>query len=213
MTDFQRQSPVVFTPRALKTEVRNGWPVALEYQNEGDGPYLVDLSHQPRWDVQDSDLMAITPDGLKVPDSPGSCNLSNGILINRMNRTQAAVWHLMAEEIPMPPESAYTDVTEATVFLALLGPNLFKITEKLTALDLHARGNDVPFLLQGPFSHVPCQIVIFSRSTNGHGCLLLTCSRGYGHSMVQGILSAGAEYNLRPAGETRFTNFITSHAD
>jgi hypothetical protein len=34
--------------------VRDNWTVALEYDDEGQGPWLVDLAHKTRWDLQDS---------------------------------------------------------------------------------------------------------------------------------------------------------------
>jgi hypothetical protein len=65
-----------------------------------------------------------------------------------------------------------------------------------------------PFLLQGPFCHVPCQIVTLEKQADGTGGFLLTCSRGYGESMVGAILEGGAEFGLRPAGEKRFDKWM-----
>jgi glycine cleavage system aminomethyltransferase T len=108
----------------------------------------------------------------------------------------------------MPDFSGYTDVTESTVFLAIFGPEVFLIAEKLTSLDFMDPGKKAPFLLQGPFCHVPCQIVTLDKSADGNGGFLLTCSRGYGDSMVHAVLEAGAESGLRPAGENRFNSWI-----
>ena len=108
----------------------------------------------------------------------------------------------------MPDFSGYTDVTESTVFLALFGPKVFFIAEKLTSLDFMDPAKKAPFLLQGPFCHVPCQIVTLDKSADGNGGFLLTCSRGYGDSMVHAVLEAGAEFGLRPAGENRFSSWI-----
>jgi glycine cleavage system aminomethyltransferase T len=94
------------------------------------------------------------------------------------------------------------------VFLALFGPNAFLVAEKLTNLDFMDPTKEAPFLLQGPFCHVPCQIVILGKSSDGSGGFLLTCSRGYGDSMVGAILKAGSEFGLRPAGENRFEDWI-----
>jgi glycine cleavage system aminomethyltransferase T len=55
---------------------------------------------------------------------------------------------------------------------------------------------------------VPCQIVTLEKTADGSGGFLLTCSRGYGDSMVGAIMEAGAEFGLRPAGENRFNNWI-----
>ena len=211
MMTITRRSPVTFDAQAIETDSRDSWRVALKYADEGDGPYLVDLSHKTRWDVQDRALDRFRPAGVKIPPMPGECTFTDNILVNRMNKTQASVWHLGDTATPMPDEAAYTDVTEGVVHLALFGLNVFFITEKLTALDMLDPQKKPPFLLQGPLAHVPCQIVILQRNNRADGCILFTCSRGYGQSMTHAVLSAGADYDLRPAGEKRFfTSFIQS---
>jgi hypothetical protein len=209
MLEIKRPSPVRFNAKSVRTENRDNWTVVLEYDNEGSGPYVVDLSHMPRWDVQDSALDAIAPEGLTIPEVPGSCILENGILINRMNRTQAAVWHLLPQSADMPGESPYTDVSEATLFLAVIGEKAFAIAEKLSALDFNDPLKDAPFLLQGPFSHVPCQLVALSRDADNSG-FLFTCSRGYAQDMIHAVMDAGAEFDLRAAGEDRFKDWVAA---
>jgi glycine cleavage system aminomethyltransferase T len=147
-----------------------------------------------------------------VPETPGTCRLQGGILINRMNRTQAAIWHLWDAAPDLPAESGYTDVSDATICLALFGPNALAVVEKLCALDFLDPAKQAPFLLQGPFSHVPCQLVLMERGQGFDGGLLFTCSRGYAHSMVHAILGAGAEFGLKPAGEQRFTDWVEKPA-
>ncbi|MFO7738422.1 MAG: hypothetical protein R6V46_08115, partial [Desulfatiglandaceae bacterium] len=85
MTQILRRSPVSFTIAPARTELRDGWDVILEYESEGNGPYLIDLSHSAKWDVQDIDLSQFRPRGLSIPETPGQCAFQNGILINRMN--------------------------------------------------------------------------------------------------------------------------------
>ena len=209
MDDLNRQSPVDFESSPSNTEDRNHWVVVREYENEGPGPWLVDLGHKTRWDLQDGRLDDWKPAGVPVPSMPGECRLENRILINRMNRTQAAIWHLGNGDAPvLPAEPGYTDLSEASVFLALFGPKVFSIAEKLTALDFGDPNRQTPFLFQGPFSRVPCQIVTMTRAGDGSGGLLLTCSRGYAKDMVHSILTAGTAYGLCPAGENRFTAWL-----
>jgi len=208
MVEISRQSPVRFRVRPLKTANRDNWSVALAYGGEGKGPWLADLSHKARWDLQNSDVGKKRPGGLAVPDTPGACTFDGETLANRMNRTQVSIFHLGAEAPVMPEDSSYTDVTESTLFLALFGPKAFLVAEKLTNLDFLDPSRQAPFLLQGPFCHVPCQIVTLEKSTDGSGGFLLTCSRGYADSMVRAILEAGAEFGLRPAGENRFNTWI-----
>jgi len=207
MENIIRRSPVSFDSRPAKTEMRDNWTVVLEYEAEETGPYLIDLSHRTRWDLQDRDIAKVQPWGIHVPDSPGQCVFENGILINRMNRTQASIWHLSVETPDAPDDPAFTDVTDTTVFLALYGKDIFCIAEKLTSLDFLDPSRKTPFLLQGPFSHVPCQIVTLEKTAERSG-ILITCSRGYARDMIASILEAGKEFGLCPAGENAFTNWF-----
>jgi hypothetical protein len=199
---------VKFAARPLKTEVRDNWTVALAYENEGEGPWLVDLAHKARWDLQDARIGNRKPGDLSVPETPGACTFDGTTLVNRMNRSQASIYHLGAAAPAMPGDTGYTDVSEATLFVALFGPQAFRVAEKLTNLDFLDPARKAPFLLQGPFCHLPCQIVTLQKDAQGSGGFLLTCSRGYGDSMVKALLRAGAAFNLRPAGENRFHSWI-----
>ena len=205
--EIKRLSPVSFPGKPLKTDMREHWTVVLEYEAEGQGPYLFDLSHRARWDLQDADLSSFEPMGVRVPEKPGQSRFENGVLVNRMNRTQASIWHLGAEIPAAPDGKAYTETTDATVFLGLVGQNIYAVAEKLSALDFADPAQSAPFLLQGPFSHVPCQVVTLERTDQRSG-ILLTCSRGYARDMTHAILVAGEEFGLRPAGEAAFMRWI-----
>lgn len=207
MLEIQRVSPVTFKSTALKTEKRDNWDIVLEYAGEGDGPYLVDLSHCPRFDLQDEAIGSYTPLGISIPETPGKSTLKDGTLINRMNGTQASIFCLGSEKISAPPEDRYTDVTECTICVAIIGEKAFSICEKLTALDFMNPEYEAPFLLQGPFSHVPCQITILGKTGPDAG-IILTCSRGYGRDMIHTISGAGKEFGLKPAGEKRVSEWI-----
>ena len=207
MENIIRRSAVSFDATPAKTETRDNWSVVLEYEAQGAGPYVVDLSHKARWDLQDAEIGGVRSLGIQVPGIAGQCAFENGILINRQNRTQASVWHLSGETPALPEDPAFTDVTDSTVFLAVFGQDLFAILEKLTALDFLDPALKTPFLLQGPFSHVPCQIVTLEQTPQRSG-MLMTCSRGYARAMVGALLEAGAEFNLCPAGEQAFSDWL-----
>ena len=130
MENIVRRSPVSFDVRPTKTETRDNWTVALEYDAEESGPYLIDLSHRARWDLQDGEISKMEPWGIHIPGAPGQCVFENGILINRMNRTQASIWHLAGEKPAEPEGPAFTDVTDVTVFLALFGQDVFAIAAR-----------------------------------------------------------------------------------
>ena len=203
-----RRSPVVFDSTPAQIEVRDNWTIFLEYKDSGEGPWVIDLSHRTRWDLQDREIDAIQPWGLNIPAAPGRCSYANGLLINRMNRTQSSLWHLAGDKPASPEGTAYTDLTDATVMLAIVGPNLAPLLEKLTSLDFFSPSNESPFLLQGPLAHVPCQCVMLEKSQNRSG-ILFTCSRGYAQDMVHAVVDAGVEFGLRPAGEKAFHNWLS----
>jgi hypothetical protein len=208
MSQIKRESPVRFGVSPKAAVVRDNWTVALEYDDESRGPWIVDLAHKIRWDLQDGNIGELSACDLAVPPAPGQSVLSGSTLINRMNRIQASIWHLGAETPPLPDGTGYTDTSESTAFVALFGPKVFQLAEKLTNLDFMDPAKAAPFLLQGPFCHVPCQIVTLQKSADGSGGFLLACSRGYSDSMVHAIFEAGAEFDLRPAGENRFNGWI-----
>ena len=207
MERMQRRSPVDFHHLVQRSEERQDWTVVLEYDQEGQGPWIMDLSHLPRWDVQDRDLSQFQPCGEAIPEYPGQSLVTKEVVINRMNRTQASVWCMPGNESPMPQDQAYTDIRDNGVCLALAGTGVLALSEKVTNLDFAGPGHESPCLIQGPMAHVPCQIVLLSRDQE-RACFLFTCSRGYARDMVQCLLKAGREFGLRPAGEDRLGQFL-----
>jgi hypothetical protein len=200
---MKRYSPVSFGSNPAQTVMRDGWEVVLAYEDEGVGPFVIDLSHISKWDIQAADISQIQPQGVNIPEVPGACVIGKGMLINRMNHTQASVWHLSDKNLQMPDESAYTDITEGLSLLGFLGPEIFSIMEKITALDLQSPQKQRPFLLQGPVLHIPCQVVVL-----GKDALVIGFSRGYAQSVVEAILEAGKQWGIQPAGELAFSEYI-----
>lgn len=207
-----RRSPCSFGANPAETELRGGWNVVLRYEDEdghpgredrhpGPVPRLVDLSHRRRWDYQDSGMADLQPMGLPVPEGFGEVGVHDGLVINRMNRTQVAIWHLGAAPPPdMPGETGFTDVTDGHCMLAFVGDGVPGFLEHLTALDLFDPARDMPFLTQGPVLHVPCQVVTFARDL-----VVMTLARGYGETFVEAVLGSGGLAGLRPGGERAFT--------
>jgi len=170
---FQRQSPVNFNTKPIECEERDGWSVVLEYENESSDQFLCDLSHHVRWDIQDSDLSAFRPSGTKIPKKPGESILEGSVLLNRMNRSQASIWHLGKVNPELPEESVYTDTSDCSVHVAIFGPHTYAIAEKLSALDFAIPGQKTPYLFQGPFSHVSALLAAFYILERSFYCLLI----------------------------------------
>ena len=200
-TSFRR-SPVVFDATPAATELRDGWTVVLRYVNEDrhPGPWLVDLTHCRRWDFQDADVETQTPMDLPVPEQYGQVGVHGPLVINRMNRTQVAIWHLGEGDPPStPPRTGFTETTDGHGMLAFVGPGVPQALEHLTPLDLFDPARPTPFLTQGPVLRVPCQIVTFAANL-----AVMTFARGYGETFAQAALKSGAIEGLRPGGEGSF---------
>ena len=209
-TKMERRSPVHLPGKPEKTKMRDHWAVVLEYADEGPGPWIVDLSHCCRWDIQGRDLGAAVPSGVSVPDVPGSVTLHGKGLMGRTGLKQALLW-LFGDEAPAAAGTGCTDVTEGSLCFALLGKDIFQISEKLTNLDLCDPKRKTPFLLLGPFSHVTSHLVVL-KNDPADAVLLIACSRGFAHDMVHAVLAAGEEWGLRPAGEMKFQEKLKSVA-
>jgi glycine cleavage system aminomethyltransferase T len=199
---IERRSPLQLPGKPEKTRMRDHWPVVLEYADEGRGPWIVDLSHCARWDIQGRNLAAALPAGVSVPDAPGKFALHAQGLTGRSGHRQAFLW-LFDAKAAAPSGTACTEITEGTLCFALLGRNVFQITEKLTSLDLGDPKRNAPFLLMGPFSHITGQIVVL-KNDPAAAAVLVACSRGFGHDILHAVLAAGEEFGLQPAGENRF---------
>lgn len=199
---MKRRSPVHLPGQPEKTKIRDHWPVVLEYAEEGPGPWIVDLSHCRRWDIQGRELGGALPSGVSLPDSPGSVVLHAKGLTGRTGQRQAFLW-LFDDKAAAPAGTGCTEITEGALCLALLGKDVFQIAEKLTNLDLGDPKRNAPFLLLGPFSHVTGQMVVLNQDPQ-NAVVLVAGARGFAHDMVHAVLAAGEEFGLRPAGENRF---------
>ena len=200
-----RRSPVHLPGRPEQAETRDGWTVVLRYADEGEGPWVVDLSHCRRWDIQGAELEAAAPKGIVLPPAPGAVEITASGIVGRTGMRQAFLWSF-GEGVPAVGPGC-TETTESAACLALLGRDVLQITEKLTSLDLGNPAFKAPFLRLGPFAHVSGQVVVLS-SDPVAAAVLVACSRGFGHDLVHTVLHAGEEFGLRPAGESRFKTFL-----
>ncbi len=207
MERIKRYSPVLFSQTPARTQERNGWEIVLEYENEATGPFLVDLSHIGKWDVQGEDLTSIQPAGLAVPKDSEQCIVTDRYLINRVKWNWATIWHFSQDMPDFAGDFAFTNVTEAYALLALVGTDVLYIMEKVTNMDLFSPNRKPPFLTMGPALHVRSQVVVLTREAD-NSAVMMACPRGYGRSMAEALLDAGKEWGLRPGGEDIFTGMV-----
>jgi hypothetical protein len=203
MTGIRRRSPVLLPITPARSERRDGWDVVLEYEGEGEGPWLVDLSHRNRWDFQDRDLGDHRPFAIDVPTGWGDVARSRGLLVSRMNRTQASIWHIGPDPAPETPTGVeFTETTDSHCWISVIGGDAPRVLEGVTNLDLFPPGATGPRLVQGPVLHVPAQIVVIPAT-----CALIAVARGYGQTFVEALLHATHDAGLRPGGEDVFARW------
>lgn len=207
---IERKSPVAMPTAPEQVTRRGDWTVALRYGGEGAGPWLVDLSHGAKWDFQSAALETLTPWGMAIPEKPGQCRFAGGMVCSRLNRTQAIAWHIAGAPPPAPGGEAVTDVSDATVLLALVSVDPTGILEKVSAMDFQRPQRPWPFVLQGPVAHVPCRVVHLGPGAGGTNALLINCARGYARDMAHALLAAGDEFGLRPAGEQAWNGWVAA---
>ena len=204
MERIKRYSPVTFAHIPARTQVRNGWEVVLEYEDEATGPFLIDLSHIGKWDVQGESLSSIRPAGLVIPEDSKHCSFTGSFMVNLIKWNWATIWHFSQDMPDFADNFAFTNVTEAYALFAILGKEVFSIMEKVSALDLVSPEREPPFLTLGPVLHVRSQVVVLAREVDS-SAVLVACPRGYGQSMAEALLDAGKGRGLRPGGEDIFT--------
>jgi hypothetical protein len=208
MFELTRYSPVKLGAPTARTTKWDGFDVVLEYKDEGPGPWLVDLSHRPKWDVQDDQLDLIQPWGRTIPQVPNQSVLADGLLINRMNRTQASIWQIAGDEPLTTDDPHYTSTTDGLTLLALAGGSTPALLERITSLDLADPKKTPPFLVQGPMLHIPGQVVVVKREPAP--LVLFAFSRGYGQCMFESLLHDGKNLGLKPAGEAVLANILSA---
>lgn len=207
MKALLRQSPITFANPALRKQNRNNMEIVLEYEEEGNGPYLVDLSHLPKWDLQGENLSSLAPGGLPMPDQTLDGTLSSNLLVTRVKSNWAMIFDLAGKDLGQFDDFTCTDVSEAYAMVAVIGREAFAVLEKVSSLDLTDPTRKPPFLLLGPVLHVRTQTVVFSRDAE-NSAVIIAAARGYGQCMADALLTAGAEWGIRPAGENVFTRFL-----
>ena len=127
MESPKRYSPIKLPSTPAQTIIRSGWEVVLSYKEERSGPFVIDLSHIGKWDVQGENLPSLRPAGLAIPENSRHCLLTGDFLLNLIKWNWATIWHFSEEMPDFADEYAFTNVTEAYALLAITGNEVFSI--------------------------------------------------------------------------------------
>lgn len=204
--DFYRISPIRAERPVSRKEYRNGWEIVTQYEDEGDTPWFIDLSHAQKFDYRNTPFSHGRYLDLSLPEKPGECRVRGGYISTRLNQQRSLVLNLSQSLITVIDERLITDVTDAFALLAIIGHSVFDILENVTSLDLFPPGKDPPFVLQGSVLGLRSLLFLLSAKRD-NPAILLAVPRGYGLAFSMALLQAGKPWNLSPAGEAAFLDF------
>lgn len=172
-----------------RIETHDGWQIAVRLPHEpvaGENA-LVDLSHRGTYEINGpgtgAALQALC--GRDVPVR--AIHQEAGWEAYRLTAQRAIVFG-------RSPGAGALDVTGGWATLALLGPNVCEILEKVTAVDVRDQTLPVRSCCQGPIFGVNTLFGHFSQHYELHVC------SDSAEFFQEVLLDAGAEYRLQPAG-------------
>jgi len=210
MQNYKRRSPLRFAVPPAKTSSRRGWEVALSFPGDEGTPVVVDLSHAGKWELYARELEGRQVGPAVIPATPGQVALTAGLAVSLCRPSVALVWQLSENASPvLPADVDYTEITDGVALMALIGEDVPRVLEKVSDLDLALPAEQTVGLVQGPVLDTPAQVMVVS-DRNATPGVLLAVSRGYGQSVLEALMDAGAQFGLQPAGEQRFQEWLNS---
>ena len=176
---------------SARVETRDGWFVAVKYADEpnSSGNALVDLAHRPTWELAGPEV------GQRLSELCGTdvalrrIHIGDGWQAYRLTPARSIVFG----KIPNLP-SGTLDVSGGWVSLALIGRDVERLLNKVTAVDLRERTMPVGGCCQGPIFGVNTLFGRFADRFELHIC-------GDSAEFLWDVLmDAGEEFGLKPAG-------------
>ena len=208
MIKILRRSAVAFDCPPEEITGKDGFQVVERYAGQKKGLLLIDLSHIPSWDIQDSNLDRFRDAGLGIPDEPCQIKRQKGVIISRLNQTQVQVWCLDGTPPAFDVNDLHcTEISDGQTVFALMGPEISRVFDTLTTLDLFKPGQEGMKLFQAPLFHIPSQILILDRSADIQ-VALISFPRGYGSDMAKAIFSLTQGLDLCPGGIREFSDWL-----
>ena len=203
MTRIKRLSPVAFAPQAAQRTTRNLWEIVQSYAGENPDFALVDLSHAAKWELQDNPATLETGHGLPVPTDPGQVVFAGDSAICRQTGTRVLVWNFGPDDQPRPRDGRFTEITDGQCLLFLSGDAWASVMQRICPLDL-ILPHDRPWAFwQGPVLDIPAKLLL-CHPPNARPGLFIAVARGFGQSLAEALLKAGADLKLTPGGEAIF---------
>jgi hypothetical protein len=210
MQNYKRRSPLRFAVPPAKTAARRGWEVALSFPGDDGTPVVVDLSHAGKWELYARGLEGRQVGPAVIPATPGQVTLTADLAVSLCRPSVALIWQLSENALPALPAGVdCTEITDGIALMALIGEDVLRVFEKVSDLDLALPADQTVGFVQGPVLDTPAQAMVLSDQDTVPG-VLLAVARGYGQSVLESLMDAGAQFGLQPAGEQRFQKWLNS---
>jgi hypothetical protein len=183
-----------------ETVEREGWTLAQTYPDEDPvGTFLVDLSHLPK-----ALVVGAAADKLTHLE-PGRAGWEGRRLICCRKPGERIVLDLAGSSVPAWPDPGYTDLTDAWVLLAVIGPETGAIMQRLIAIDFDRPDLNGPVYLITRAHGLWVQVV--NLKTAPPACLI-ACDRSLGQHLAGAVIHAGHHLDLRPSGLEAFDRWL-----
>ncbi len=187
------RSPLVDLHRrqGATLEQRDGWIVATRYPGESGtaGNAIIDLAHRPTFEINGPDVSRILAEMCSTEVPVRQIHCGDCWQAYRLTSRRAIVFGKLPASVP----GAF-DVTGGWVTLALIGPDVERLLNKVTAVDLRERTLPVHGCCQGPIFGVNTLFGRFAGRFELHIC------GDSAEFLWEVLLDAGDEFGLKPAG-------------
>ena len=203
MATYRRYSPVAFDRKPAGTERRGDWLVVLRYENEGNGPHLIDLSHSGQMGrAERRPLQSPGCRGDHPRDSGPGCHRGRSAREPHEPHTGGALaplgeWRGAAAGTGVYGNDRRRRAPGPRGERRLLDPRKGMPPRSCTPRRERA--------LPGPrarSSTFPARSWVLDKDPDA-GTVLVGFSRAYGQAMAEALLEAGADEGLVPRGRSR----------
>ncbi|MEW6265635.1 MAG: hypothetical protein AB1641_21385 [Thermodesulfobacteriota bacterium] len=179
-----------------------GWTLARKYRDEDtDAPAgLIDLSHRPK-------ALVYGPAVEKLGRlSPGRAEWNGQAFLCCRKPGECIVYDLLGPLQPQWPDRYYTDMTDAWVLLALIGPRAREVIQRLAAIDFERPDRPGPLFAVTRGHGLWLQLLNPRRKAPG---FFLATERSHGQNLAKGLRHVGHHLGLKIMGLDAFNDWFT----
>ena len=178
-----------------------GWPVVERFEPPtGDCQVgLTDLSHRPKAIVQGKAVQAL---GVV---KPGQAIWNGQVLVGCMKPEEAVVFDLTGPIDPGWTDSAYTDMTNGWVLLAIWGEKSLEVLQRLVTVDLEPRQTQGPVFFATGSHGIRVQLINLRGTAPG---FVISCVRSHGQNLFDACIRSGRQFDLKITGQRAFYNWL-----